>query len=108
MPVHAPVFLPANNDQPTHGTILLDGIDTHGMNAIQVNKAGIARTFQNIRLFSTLSVEDNVKLGMHNHVNYNTLEGILRLRSLGNNLSIIQNRNAFANACHQTHVMFNQ
>ncbi len=65
--------------QPTHGTILLDGIDTHGMNAIQVNKAGIARTFQNIRLFSTLSVEDNVKLGMHNHVNYNTLEGILRL-----------------------------
>ena len=64
---------------PTHGTILLDGIDTHGMNAIQVNKAGIARTFQNIRLFSSLSVEDNVKLGMHNHVHYNTLEGILRL-----------------------------
>ena len=65
--------------QPTHGTILLDGIDTHGMNAIQVNKAGIARTFQNIRLFSSLSVEENVKLGMHNHVHYNTLEGILRL-----------------------------
>ena len=41
--------------------------------------ANYARTFQNIRLFSTLSVEDNVKLGMHNHVNYNTLEGILRL-----------------------------
>ena len=65
--------------QPTHGTILLDGIDTHGMSAIQVNKAGIARTFQNIRLFSSLSVEDNVKLGLHNHTNYNTLEGILRL-----------------------------
>jgi len=64
---------------PTHGTILLDGIDTHGMNAIQVNKAGIARTFQNIRLFSSLTVEENVKLGMHNHVHYNTLEGILRL-----------------------------
>ena len=65
--------------QPTHGTILLDGVDTHGMNAIQVNKAGIARTFQNIRLFSTLSVEDNVKLGLHNHIQYSTLEGILRL-----------------------------
>ena len=64
--------------QPTTGTVLLDGIDTHGMSAIQVNKAGIARTFQNIRLFSNLSVEDNVKLGMHNHISYTTLDGILR------------------------------
>ena len=52
--------------QPTHGTILLDGKDTHGMNTIQVNKAGIARTFQNIRLFNDLSVEDNVKTAMEN------------------------------------------
>ena len=51
--------------QPTHGTILLDGKDTHGMNTMQVNKAGIARTFQNIRLFNNLSVEDNVKIGLH-------------------------------------------
>ena len=65
--------------QPTHGTILLDGKDTHGMNAIQVNKAGIARTFQNISLFSSLTVEENVKLGMHNHTKYSTLEGILRM-----------------------------
>ena len=65
--------------QPTHGTILLDGKDTHGMNAIQVNKAGIARTFQNIRLFNSLSVEENVKLGLHNHTHYSTLEGILRM-----------------------------
>lgn len=65
--------------QPTHGTILLDGKDTHGMNAIQVNKAGIARTFQNIRLFNSLTVEENVKLGLHNHTHYNTLEGILRM-----------------------------
>lgn len=64
--------------QPTTGTVLLDGQDTHGMNAIQVNKAGIARTFQNIRLFSSLTVEENVKLGMHNHTNYTTLDGILR------------------------------
>lgn len=64
--------------QPTHGTILLDGKDTHGMSAIQVNKAGIARTFQNIRLFNSLTVEENVKIGLHNHTKYNTLEGILR------------------------------
>lgn len=65
--------------QPTEGTILLDGRDTQGMTTVQINKAGIARTFQNIRLFSNLSVEDNVKLGMHNHINYGMWNGILRL-----------------------------
>ena len=65
--------------QPTRGTILLDGVDTHGMNTVQVNKAGIARTFQNIRLFNNLSVEDNVKLGLHNHISYGMWQGIFRL-----------------------------
>ena len=65
--------------QPTRGTILLDGKDTHGMNTVQVNRAGIARTFQNIRLFDNLSVEDNVKLGLHNHIGYGMFSGILRL-----------------------------
>ena len=65
--------------QPTRGTILLDGVDTHNMSTVQVNKAGIARTFQNIRLFSNLSVEDNVKLGLHNHIKYGALAGVLRL-----------------------------
>lgn len=65
--------------QPTHGTILLDGKDTHEMNTAQVNRAGIARTFQNIRLFKDLSVLDNVKAGLHNHHTYSTIEGILRL-----------------------------
>ena len=65
--------------QPTRGTILLDGKETAGMNTIQVNKAGIARTFQNIRLFDKLTVEDNVKIGLHNHTNYNMWEGIFRL-----------------------------
>ena len=65
--------------QPTRGTILMDGVDTHAMTTAQVNKAGIARTFQNIRLFDNLSVEDNVKLGLHNHINYNMWEGIFRL-----------------------------
>ena len=65
--------------QPTHGTILLNGKDIHDLNTAQVNRAGIARTFQNIRLFKDLSVLDNVKAGLHNHHTYSTLEGILRL-----------------------------
>ena len=65
--------------QPTHGTILLDGKDTHGMDTIHVNRAGIARTFQNIRLFSNLTVEENVKVGMDSHMHYNMWSGIFRL-----------------------------
>lgn len=65
--------------QPTHGTILLDGKDTHNMNTVQVSRAGIARTFQNIRLFSNMSVEDNVKVAMNNSMNYSLAEGIFRL-----------------------------
>ena len=65
--------------QPTTGTILLDGKDTHGMNTIQVNHAGIARTFQNIRLFNNLTVEDNVKAAMDHNMSYNLFEGILRM-----------------------------
>ena len=65
--------------QPTRGTIMIDGIDTHGMTTAQVNKLGVARTFQNIRLFDNLSVEDNVKLGMHNQIKYGMASGILRL-----------------------------
>ncbi len=67
--------------QPTRGTILLGGMDTHSMTTVQVNKAGIARTFQNIRLFSNLSVEDNVKIGLHNQINYGMWQGIFRLPS---------------------------
>ena len=65
--------------QPTAGTILLDGKDTHGMNTMQVNRAGIARTFQNIRLFNNLTVEDNVKAGMNNEMKYGMWSGIFRL-----------------------------
>ncbi|PWM25076.1 MAG: ABC transporter ATP-binding protein [Oscillospiraceae bacterium] len=67
--------------QPTRGTILLDGKETSGMNTAQVNHAGIARTFQNIRLFSSLTVEENVKIGLHNQLRYSTLSGLLRLPS---------------------------
>lgn len=65
--------------QPTRGTVMLEGIDTNGMTTAQVNKLGVARTFQNIRLFDNLSVEDNVKLGLHNQIKYGMAAGILRL-----------------------------
>lgn len=67
--------------QPNKGAILLDGKDTAGLTTMQVNQAGIARTFQNIRLFSSLTVEDNVKIGLHNQTKYSMLSGILRLPS---------------------------
>ena len=60
---------------------MVDGIDTHSMNTAQVNRLGVARTFQNIRLFNNLSVEDNVKLGLHNQIKYTMAGGILRLPS---------------------------
>ena len=65
--------------KPTEGIITLDGENIVGKKTIDINKAGIARTFQNIRLFKGLSVLDNVKVGLHNHHKYSTIEGILRL-----------------------------
>lgn len=65
--------------KPTEGIIKLDGEDITRKKSIDISKAGIARTFQNIRLFKQLSVLDNVKAGLHNHYTYSTLEGILRL-----------------------------
>ncbi|HIZ43130.1 MAG TPA: ABC transporter ATP-binding protein [Firmicutes bacterium] len=65
--------------KPTEGIIRLDGEDITRKKSIDISKAGIARTFQNIRLFKQLSVLDNVKAGLHNHYTYSTLEGILRL-----------------------------
>ncbi len=65
--------------KPDAGIIRLDGENIVGKSTIEINKAGIARTFQNIRLFKELTVLDNVKAGLHNHYKYSTLEGILRL-----------------------------
>ena len=62
-----------------HGAIFLDGKELTGKSTIEINQAGIARTFQNIRLFKDLSVLDNVKAGLHNHHPYSTIEGIFRL-----------------------------
>ena len=62
--------------QPTRGTILLDGLDTAGKTTAQINRMGIARTFQNIRLYNDMSVIDNVKVGMHNSVRENLLAAV--------------------------------
>jgi len=67
--------------QPTRGTVMIDGRDTAGKSTIQVNHMGVARTFQNIRLFGNLTVEENVKVGLHEHMKYNAVSGILRLPS---------------------------
>lgn len=65
--------------KPSDGWIKLDGTDLTGRSTIEINKAGIARTFQNIRLFTDLTVLDNVKVGLHNQYHYSTAAGILRL-----------------------------
>lgn len=65
--------------KPDSGQILLDGQNITGKKTTDINRAGIARTFQNIRLFKDLSVLDNVKAGLHNHYSYSTISGIFRL-----------------------------
>lgn len=67
--------------KPNSGKILLDEKDITGKSNIEINREGIARTFQNIRLFKKLSVLDNVKAGLHNDYHYSTIAGILRLPS---------------------------
>ena len=67
--------------QPTRGPILIDGMPTAGKKTYQVNRMGVARTFQNIRLFNDMTVLDNVKVGLHNQVVYGMWTGILRLPS---------------------------
>lgn len=65
--------------KPDTGKVILDGTDITGKKIIEINRDGIARTFQNIRLFKELTVLENVKVGLHNRHSYSTIEGILRL-----------------------------
>ena len=65
--------------EPTRGTVMINGLDMHGMDTVQASRHGIARTFQNIRLFANMSVEDNVRIGLHNQIRYDMVSGILRL-----------------------------
>ena len=63
--------------QPTAGAIVLDGKDNHSMTTAQVNKAGIARTFQNIRLFGDLTVAENLMVAMNDSMRYGLAGSIL-------------------------------
>ena len=65
--------------QPTRGSILIDGMPTAGKKTYQVNRMGVARTFQNIRLFKDLSVIDNIKVGLHESMKYNLASSLIRL-----------------------------
>ena len=78
--------------QPTHGTILLDGKDTNNMDTAHVNRAGIARTFQNIRLFPSLTVEENVAVGMDTQMKYSMVNGILRLKNFWKEEKMVHER----------------
>ncbi len=63
---------------PTDGKIILDGKDITGKTPEEINEEGIARTFQNIRLFDKMTVLDNVKNALHSRVKYSMLDGMLR------------------------------
>ena len=65
--------------EPTSGAVLINGKDLHGMSIVQASRLGIARTFQNIRLFDKMTVEENVRIGLHNQIRYDMVTGILRL-----------------------------
>ena len=65
--------------EPTSGAVLINGKDLHGMSIVQASRLGIARTFQNIRLFDKMTVEENVRIGLHNQIKYDMFTGILRL-----------------------------
>ena len=65
--------------QPTRGSILVNGINTKGMTTAKVNRLGVARTFQNIRLFTDMTALENVKVGMHNSIKCGFLSSLLRL-----------------------------
>ena len=65
--------------EPTSGAVLINGHDLHGMGIVQASRLGIARTFQNIRLFDKMTVEENVRIGLHNQIKYDMFSGILRL-----------------------------
>ena len=65
--------------EPTSGAVLVDGQDLKGLNIVQASHLGLARTFQNIRLFDKMTVEENVRIGLHNQIPYDMMTGILRL-----------------------------
>ncbi len=65
--------------EPTSGAVLVNGHDMKGMSIVQASRMGLARTFQNIRLFDKMTVEENVRIGLHSQIKYDLFTGILRL-----------------------------
>lgn len=77
---------------PTRGTVLIDGHDTAGKNTVQVNRMGVARTFQNIRLFKDLTVLENILIGLHNEMDYTLPQAIFRTPSFWKGEKIAKER----------------
>ena len=65
--------------KPTSGSVSVNGIDTEKLSTPQIINLGLARTFQNIRLFKNLSVLDNVKLALDSNLKYSVVTATLRL-----------------------------
>lgn len=63
---------------PTEGTVLLDGVPLNGKKVHQFVEAGVARTFQNIRLFKSMTVIENIKVAFQTRMHYTAMEGIVR------------------------------
>ncbi|MCR4856113.1 MAG: ABC transporter ATP-binding protein [Erysipelotrichaceae bacterium] len=78
--------------EPSRGSIYLNGEDIKKLNTVEVNKTGVARTFQNIRLFSDLSVIDNVKTGMNNLHDYSVFDSIFHTSKRRKNEEEIQKK----------------
>jgi len=78
--------------KPSRGAMLLNGRNTKNMNTIKANKAGIARTFQNIRLFKEMTVLENVLVGLHNEMDYRLFDAIFRLPGYWRAETISKNR----------------
>jgi len=74
-----------NEIEPTRGIIMIDGYDTRGKKPFEISKMGVARTFQNIRLFRNMTVLENVKIGLHNEMKYSIAEAVTRMSRYWNN-----------------------
>ncbi|MBU4525221.1 MAG: ABC transporter ATP-binding protein [Desulfomicrobium sp.] len=66
--------------QPSDGSIKIGGVDTRGMKPHQVTALGVARTFQNIRLWNDMTVLDNIKVSQHYRLGYSLMDSLMRTR----------------------------